>query len=308
LGKDVGVNALDRIEAAFDAAVSSARARSRIFDRFWIARDRYEGVLGGRLAAAISYYAFFAVFALALLAYSVLGFLLQYNVDVFSAVDSFLNQNLPWLEPATIQGSRGKVGFIGLVGLIVTGVGWIEAIRSSIRQIFCLEQQPGHPVIRWLADLAVLVGLFALLGVSLTAVYGLEWVLGWLAGGPSPALTLASWLLSVLLNLVLAAALINGVPRIRLSLRQQIRPVLVVAVAITLLNSLGQWVIERVRENAAYTVVAGAVGLLLYLYLFNQILLFGAAIIATSPHARRPRDLMAEESRDDQPSATGLSP
>jgi membrane protein len=185
--------------------------------------------------------------------------------------------------------------------LIVTGVGWIEAIRSSVRQIFDLEQQPGHPVIRWLADLAALAGLFVLMGVSLTAVYGLEWLLGWLAGGPSPALTLASWLLSVLLNVVLVAALINGVPRIRLSLRQQIRPVLLVAVAITLLNSLGQWVIERVRENAAYTVVAGAVGLLLYLYLLNQILLFGAAIIATSPHARRPRDLMAEPPKDDQP-------
>lgn len=276
---------LDRIEAAYDAAVASARARSRIFDRLWSARERYEGVIGGRLAAAIAYYAFFAVFALALLAYSVLGYLLQ-NDAVFQAVNAFLEQNLPWLEPATIEGGRGKVGLIGLVGFVITGVGWVEAIRSSVRQIFCLEQQPGHPIVRWLADLAVLVALFALLGVSLTAVYGVEWFLESLVGWPSRWMTAVSWLLAGAVNVVLAGALISGVPRIRLTVRQQVTPVLLVGLGITLLNSLGQFVIELVRDNPAYTVVAGAVGLLLYLYLFNQTLLYGAALVATSPHAK----------------------
>ena len=41
------------------------------FDHFWRARERYNEELGGRLAAAIAYYAFFAVFALGLVAYSV---------------------------------------------------------------------------------------------------------------------------------------------------------------------------------------------------------------------------------------------
>jgi len=42
----------------------------------------------------------------------------------------------------------------------------------------------------------------------------------------------------------------------------------------------------RTERNPAYTVVAGAVGLLLYLYLLNQLLLFGAALAATSRHGR----------------------
>ncbi|HEU4421474.1 MAG TPA: YihY/virulence factor BrkB family protein [Pilimelia sp.] len=286
------MSTLDRIEAAFDAAVTSARARSKLFDRLWAARERFEGVLGSRLAAAISYYAFFAAFALALLAYSILGFFLRYNLDVYAVVDEFLEQNLPWLEPATIEGNKGKVGFIGLVGLIFTGVGWVEAIRSSVRQIFCVEQQPGNPIVRWLVDLAVLAGLFALLGLSLTAAYGLEWLLEQLTGGRSIMMTVVGWVISVLLNVVLVAALINGVPRLRLPVRQQITPVLVVALGITVLNSLGQALIGRVSGNPAYAVVAGAVGLLLYLYLFNQMILYGAAFIATSPFAE-PLDPVA---------------
>jgi membrane protein len=280
------VNLLDRIEAGLDAVVAAGRRRSRIFDRLWLGGTRYMEVDGGRLAAAIAYYAFFAVFALALLAYSILGFLLQYDLDVFAAVDDFLKQNLPWLQPATIQGSRGKVGLIGLAGLVVTGVGWIEAIRSSIRLIFALEEHPGHPVIRRLLDLAVLVGLLVLLGASLTLAYGVEQFLEWLAGGQSTPLAIVGWVLSILVNMVLAAALLGGVPRVRLPVRRQVSPVLLVGLGITLLNTAGRFVISAVRDNPAYSVVAGAVGLLLYLYIFNQLLLFGAALVATSPHGR----------------------
>ena len=60
--------------------------------------------------------------------------------------------------------------------------------------------------------------------------------------------------------------------------------VLLVAVGITLLNTVGRYYVVRTERNPAYTVVAGAVGLLLYLYLLNQLVLFGAALAATSRH------------------------
>jgi len=271
---------LDRVWTGIEAA----RRRSGRFNHVWCAAERYGEVLGGRLAAAIAYYAFFAVFALALLAYSVLGFLLQYNHDVFAAVDGFLRINLPWLEPATIQGSRGRVGIIGLVGFVFTGVGWIEAIRSSQRSMHGVKEQPGNPFTRRLVDLIILLGLFLLLGGSLAVAYTLESLIEWLVGGPSLALTVVGWLLTVGVNVVLASALMGGVPRLRLPVRRLLPAVLFVAAGITVLNTAGQTVIALARDNPAYTVVTGAVGLLLYLYLFNQLLLFGAALIATSPH------------------------
>ena len=93
-------------------------------------------------------------------------------------------------------------------------------------------------------------------------------------------------MLSVLVNAVLATALLVAVPRLRMS-RRRLRPaVLLVAVGITLLNTVGRYYVVRTERNPAYTVVAGAVGLLLYLYLLNQLVLFGAALAATSRHGR----------------------
>src|SRR6185312_7487539 len=57
---------------------------------------------------------------------------------------------------------------------------------------------------------------------------------------------------------------------------------LVVGVGIQVLNSLGKWYIARTEVKPAYQLVAGAVGLLIYLYLLNQLILIGAALAATS--------------------------
>lgn len=263
-------------------AVVHARRRWPWWDHACRAGARYGEVLAGRLAAAIAYYGFFACFALALLAYSGLGFLLAYDRDVFAAVDGFLRQNLPWLEPQAIQASRGRTGLIGAVGLVVTGVGWIEAIRSSQRLVHGVPQQPGHPVRRWLVDLALLLGLVVLVGASMTVFYALEILVGALTGGESVTLTVLGWLSAVALNLLLAAALLGGVARVRLARRRLLPAVLLVAAGVTLLNTAGQLVIGHVRHNPAYSLVTGAVGLLLYLYLFNQVLLYGAAWAATT--------------------------
>jgi len=274
----------ERRAGGLGGAVAAARRRWRPLDRGWLAYLRYQEVSGPRLAAASAYYGFFAVFGLALVAYAVLGYLLEYDLDVHVAVDGFLAQNLPWLEPAAIRGSRQRVGLVGLAGLVITGVTWIEAIRSAQRLIFGVTEQPGHPVVRWLLDLGVLVALLVLLGASLVGAYALEWVLAWLSGGPSPLLTAVSWALAVVVNLILAAALLGGVPRLRLPARRLRWPVLLVGIGLTLVNSVGQALVALVRGNAAYSVVAGAVGVLIYLYVVNQLLLFGAAVAATSAH------------------------
>jgi membrane protein len=281
------VNVIGWIEAGIDRWVSAARGRSRHFDHLWRAGALYAEVLGGRLAAAIAYYGFFAVFALALVAYWIFGTILKDNDEVSAAAANFLRENLPFLDAQQIANSSGRIGVIGLVILVFTGIGWVEAIRSSQRLMYRLNQQPGNLVIRRLVDLGVLVGIFVLLGVSVAAVDALESLLGFLLRSTgSVGLTAISAVLSVLVNAVLATALLVAVPRLRMS-RSRLRPVVVlVAVGITLLNTVGRYYVVRTERNPAYTVVAGAVGLLLYLYLLNQLVLFGAALCATSPHGR----------------------
>jgi membrane protein len=257
------------------------------FDHFWLAKTRYDEVLGARLAAAIAYYGFFAVFALGLVAYWVFGFVLRNNDKVRGVVETFLAKNLPFVDLRQIWESSGTVGVVGLVTLVFTGIAWVEAIRSSQRLIYGLEQQPGNLLIRRLVDLAVLVGVFGLLGLSVAAVDALESLLRWLLSSTgSVGVNIISWLLSVLVNLVLAAALLIAVPRLRMASRRLAPPLLAVALGITLLNTLGRYYVVRTERNPAYTVVAGAVGLLLYLYLLNQLVLFAAAFAATSTYGR----------------------
>src|SRR5689334_24021022 len=107
------------------------RHRSRIFDHVSKAVLRYTEEQGGRLAAAIAYYGFFAVFALLLIGYSIFGILLDNNDDLFDIVREFLAQNLPFLNLQQVLESGRTVGVIGLVGLVWTGLGWVDAIRSS---------------------------------------------------------------------------------------------------------------------------------------------------------------------------------
>ncbi|MEV4622459.1 hypothetical protein AB0J74_27575 [Asanoa sp. NPDC049573] len=57
-------------------------------------------------------------------------------------------------------------------------------------------------------------------------------------------------------------AVLTALPRLRVSLRRVLWPALFVAAGLELLKSLGRLYVQRTETNAAYLVVAGAVGLL----------------------------------------------
>jgi membrane protein len=295
------VNAIDRAYAAVERRIFALRLRSPYFDHFARAVLRYDEVLGGRLAAAIAYYGFFAVFALALIGYSVFGFLIDSNVGLFEVVQRFLRENLPFLDIQAILDSGKTVGIVGIVGLVFTGIGWIEAIRSSQRLIWRLNEQPGYIGVRQAVDLLVMIGILLLLIVSVGAVYGLETLLTWVADGRAgTVLSVISTLLTLGIDMLLAAALLAAVPRLRMTVRRMAPPVLQVGIGIYLLNTVGKSFVGLIQRNPAYGLVASAVGVLVYLYVFNQLLLFGASWAATSPHGR-----VVDLSADDKTAPVG---
>src|SRR3982751_5255402 len=157
----------------------AARFRSRHFDHLCRALQRYDQVQGGRLAAAIAYYGFFAIFALLLIGYSLFGILLRNNAELLAIVRDSPHQNLPFLDLQQLLNSGRTVGIVGILGLTFTGIGWVESIRSSQRLIWRLTEQPGYFGVRQVVDLAVLVGILLLLALSQLGVYGLEKLLNW---------------------------------------------------------------------------------------------------------------------------------
>ena len=275
-----------QMEASVDRTIAGARKRWGVVDHGWLALDRFIDVLAGRLAAAISYYAFFAAFSLGVFGYSILGRLLGTSESsVLTAINSYLEVSLPWVADTAREVGRGQITAISGAALLLAGVGWVETLRSSLRAVWRFDQHPGNWIIRRLVDLGMLIGLGVLLGLSLAMSWALDQLLGLLA----PDTNLGEMLLrpvgaglEFMVNVILAAALLTAVPRVRLSPRRLVVPTVIVAVGIQLLNTVGRLFIARSEGRPVYAVVAGAVGLLVYLYVLNQLILFGAAIAATS--------------------------
>ena len=142
---------------------------------------------------------------------------------------------------------------------------WPGERSVPLRRIWHREQEPGNLVKRRLADLVALVILALLLGISLAASAVVGWLLGQL-----PVAGIGGWVALVGVNLVLAVGLLAVLPRLRISWRRLLAPALVVAVALVVLNTLGQFYFTRTQQNPAYAVVATAAGLLVYLYVVHQ--------------------------------------
>ncbi len=282
---------IGRVIAEVDRRLTETRKRSSMVDHVWSAVDRFIEVLGGRLAAAISYYGFFAAFALAVVVYSLAArFPGEPEHAIAGAITTYLNNTLPWVT-SVAQEAGGEVTAVGLVVLVLAGVGWVEALRSSQRAVWMLDQHPGNWLILRLVDLGMLVGLGVLLGLSLAMVSVADAVVGWIADPASTGVSrivsrITGGVLELAVNGVLAAAVLTAVARLHVAMRRLAAPVLVIAVGIALLNGAGRWYIVRVEERPAYQAVATAVGLLVYLYLLNQLILFGAALAATDSSGR----------------------
>ncbi|MEU4536295.1 YihY/virulence factor BrkB family protein [Streptosporangium sp. NPDC023825] len=297
------------LTARIAEAWTRARHRHGWLDHLVRAGVRYDEVDAGRLSAALTYYSFFAVFALGLLGFAVIGQVLD-DPQVVRAVEGYLSENFPRLDVRALQSARATAGAIAFVGLPLTGLFWMDALRSAIRAIWRIEEYPGRFVMRQVIDLGVMAGLGLLLSASLAVAFVAETVLNWLflhTVGVDD--TLSRWLLSaaafvigLAVNTLLAIALLCAPPRLRLSSRRVIWPALLITAGLEVLKSLGQVYLEMTVGNPAYHVVAGAVGMLVFLKILNQLILFAAALTATGEGtmidlaARRARSEAARDS------------
>ncbi len=260
---------------------------------------RYDEADGGRLAAAVTYYAFFATFALGLLGFAIFAFLLD-DPSVLRAVERYVAENLPHIDVQALRNARNTAGIIAFVGIPVTGWFWADVLRSSIRKMWRLPEYPGRLVVRILVDLLVLAGLGILLAASLAVAYLTSTTAYRLVDAADTDGTSARWVLATVglvlgigVNTVLAGGMLTGLPRVRMPVRRVLGPALLVAVGLELLKTLGRLYVQRTEANPTYHLVAGSVGLLVFLNAVNQLVLFAAALTATST-AGRPADLAAE--------------
>jgi membrane protein len=276
--------------AWWDRVLLGARERSNLVDHSWRAGERYGEVHGGQLAAAISYYAFFAAFSMSLLALAIFGYMLDIP-DIYNSVEAWLETNLPVIDVGVLESSRKSVTIFAAVALIVAGVAWVQSVRAAIRTIWSLDAQPGNPFLRWAIDLGILFGVSTLLLITIGATAGAEWVLAALdlddaTGNLAMVVRGVSVVVGLVANALLALVLLQALPRVVMPLRRVVWASLAVSIGMELLKTLGRIYVLHVSDRPAYQAVTTAVGLLVFLYLFNVMLLLAASWTATSLRGR----------------------
>jgi membrane protein len=281
--------------------VAWRRLRRRVgwVDHLVRAGLRYDKADGGRLAAAVTYYSFFATFSLGLLAFAVFGFVLN-DPAVLVSVQRYAAENLPNVDVKMLRDARNTAGVIAFIGLPISGWFWADVLRSSIRKIWDLPEYPGRLVFRVLVDLLVLAGLGILLAASLAVAYVTSSAANRAVDVAQTDARPSRWLLATVglllglaVNTVMVTGMLTGLPRIRMPIRRVVGPALLVAVGLELLKTIGRLYVQRTEANPTYHLVAGSAGLLVFLSAFNQLVLFAAALTATST-AGRPADLAAD--------------
>ncbi|MCC3762819.1 YihY/virulence factor BrkB family protein [Glycomyces sp. TRM65418] len=276
--------------AWWDRVLLASRKRSNLIDHSWRAQERYFEVHGGQLAAAISYYAFFAAFSMSLLGLAIFGYLLN-SPNIYTTVETWLETNLPVIDIGVLENSRQSVTIFAAVALVVAGVAWVQSVRAAIRLVWGLDAQPGNPFLRWAIDFLILIGVSVLLLTTIGATAGAEWVLAWFdldeaTGNLALLVRAVSVLVGLIANALLAMVLLQALPRVVMPLRRVAWASVAVSIGVELLKTAGRIYVLHVSDRPAYQAVTTAVGLLVFLYLFNVMLLLAAAWTATSLRGR----------------------
>lgn len=264
--------------------------------------QHYQSRNGNQLAAAITYFSFLALFPLLLLGFSVTGFVLAAAPHLQTELFSNVAKQLPGSFGKTLTDAissairqRTTVGVIGLAGVLLTGLGWIDNLRTGIDTLWGLPGRKRSFLAKKLADALVLAGLGVGALVSVTITVGGTAASGWLLRTIGADGTTGAGTLTAILALVLAIAgsmVIFGWVMIRLpdttvSRRTAWRATLLAAVGFEVLKIVGAFYIARVTKSPAAAVIGPALGVLVWINLVSRYLLFCVAWAATAADSER---------------------
>ena len=275
--------------------MNALRARFPLLDHLVRAVQRYQADAGDRLAAAVTFYWFLSLFPILLVA--IYAFRLVQGDSAVAEVQKGLSGYLPAqlvdTIAKTLSKDAGKAGVIGLVGLVFSGLGWIDGLREAIRTVWHQNVKAGNIVVRKLVDAGVLAGLLAVIAASVfvtsLAASGPKFLLEQLNVEKTGAAVLFTKVLGIglggLADLALFLYLFVRLARVATPLREVLRGAVFGAVAFGVLKIVGAYYVQHTttKGEATYGTFAVVVGLLLFLNLLSRAILLAAAFAVTGP-------------------------
>lgn len=240
-------------------------------------------------AAALTYYGLMSLFPALLLGISLLGLLGQYP-DTYNAIISYLRDVVPAdtlnaldhsLRSAIKHKGNATAGLIvGAVTALYGTTGVLEAARRALNVAFCVERGRSflHRKARDIASSFVLLGLIL---ITLLSVFVGGKLANHLFGhSGAHAWNIVRWPLAVVVAMIAFAYVYYVTPDLRERQFRLMTPGAVVAVIAWIAISWGfsQYLSRFSSVNAIYGTFAGAIILVVYLWLTNVALLFGAEL------------------------------
>lgn len=283
--------------------IDRLRARYGWFDHAVRAQERYDSCQGNFFAAGMSYYTIFALFPLAMVGFSVGGFLLSRRPEVLDEIERRIKHSIPGefgselvaLMDSAIA-SRASVGLIGLAAAAWVGLTWMANLREALSEMWEKRSDRESFVKSKLSDLLAMVWAFGamLVTIALTAMSDpklMRNVLRWLG---VPDFTLLGGLLRVA-SLAMAAAvswllftwMIARLPRESVGYRSAMQAGAIAAVGYELFKQAGSVYLQSVVNGPAGAVFGPVLGLLVFAYVTTRLILFATAWAATSADNRR---------------------
>ncbi|MFF2229752.1 YihY/virulence factor BrkB family protein [Streptomyces anulatus] len=286
----------------------------------WRSYERLDRVHWARLAAAITFISFLALFPLIAVGAAVAAALLS-DEQVDTIKDKLADQVPGISDQLGIDGLIANAGTVGLVAgalLLFTGVGWVGSMRECLRAVWELDEvQEANPVVAKVKDAVLLVGLggaaLATLAVSTigsTAVGRTADLIGIPEDGAGGILLrVAALAVAVVADFLLLLYLLTLLPGVEPPRRRLVVAALLGAVGFELLKLLLGSYMREVAGKSMYGAFGVPIALLLWINFTAKLLLFCAAWTATGSKDEETRE--GEEVREggeQDPGADGTGP
>ncbi len=264
-------------------------------------------------AAALTYYGVLALFPALLCLVALVGLFGQYpqTVDALLGIVTAVGQGSaaetvrgPITGVIEGKGGAGALLGLGLIGAVWSASGYIGAFSRATNAVY--EVREGRPFwklrpLQILLTLAM-VFLLAIVAISLVVTGGLAEAVGDAIGLGSTTVTLWNWLkwpVMIVIVMLMFAVLYWAAPNVRQPGFRWITPGSVVAVLIWIAASVafGIYVAMFGSYNKTYGSLGGMIGFLVWLWISNIAILFGAEL---NSEIERQRELAEGKPAEDE--------
>lgn len=257
----------------------------------WRSYERLDRVKWTRLAAAMTFVSFVALFPLLTVAAAIAAATL--GKEQQGKLQDKLAEQVPGISDqldidALVQ-NAGTVGLIAGAALLLTGISWVGSVRECLRAVWELPDEEENPLLHKVKDAGVLVGLGGAILVTILASTVASAAVGWTTrqlgvdegGWGGVLLRAAAFLVAVLAGFLVLLYVLTLLPGVEPPRRRLLVAALIGAIGFELLKLLLSGYIQGVATKSMYGAFGVPVALLLWINFTSKLVVFCAAWTAT---------------------------